>query len=418
MGGPGRRGLLPGVVAQMTRHGARRHSSAPAQGETSDVSRVLATARGSRGPCEGQTRPPPVIFRGPGGLFTEDRGHRNPGASGSPNRWLRPESVRHMSVTTAMQGLTAAHHDTRRDSSNKAREAGNTQLTGRFRRWWQVLGSNQRRLSRRFYRPIDLVAHMPLDLRLHGRLPDYGSCPSAICPCARGSGRTKSRVGPDGVRVGPLPAPLPRPGRALYPCLSEDIAVHGPEGDNDHSTGHACPRQTRPAPPARLAAATGLADRRTPRLPSSLRPAIPARLPPLSARRGVLDDASYGRGYRRLRSKPSQNPRCSACLTSSCCSDSTGRSEPCNRRACRSDGIRGFPAMSASSHGAGAARATAAPNANPSTWPAWTASLRGIIACCGVNDSGVREFRVSAGAPGPACGRLSRPGACLGPPYI
>lgn len=28
---------------------------------------------------------------------------------------------------------------------------------GCFRRWWQVLGSNQRRLRRRFYRPFDLV---------------------------------------------------------------------------------------------------------------------------------------------------------------------------------------------------------------------------------------------------------------------
>ena len=30
----------------------------------------------------------------------------------------------------------------------------NSQLAGRFRRWWQVLGSNQRRLSRRFYSPL------------------------------------------------------------------------------------------------------------------------------------------------------------------------------------------------------------------------------------------------------------------------
>src|SRR6266705_3132108 len=72
--------------------------------------------------------------------------------SGSVNRWLRPDSVRHMSVTTAMQGLTAAHHDTQRDNSEAAREPGYAQATGRFRRWWQVLGSNQRRLSRRFYR--------------------------------------------------------------------------------------------------------------------------------------------------------------------------------------------------------------------------------------------------------------------------
>jgi hypothetical protein len=38
------------------------------------------------------------------------------------NRLLRPDSVRHMSVTTAMQGLTAAHHDTQRDSSDAARD--------------------------------------------------------------------------------------------------------------------------------------------------------------------------------------------------------------------------------------------------------------------------------------------------------
>jgi hypothetical protein len=78
------------------------------------------------------------------------------------NRLLRPESVRHMSVTTAMQGLTATHHDTRRDSSKDAPEAGNTQLTGHFRRWWQVLGSNQRRLSRRFYRALaGMIASAP-----------------------------------------------------------------------------------------------------------------------------------------------------------------------------------------------------------------------------------------------------------------
>jgi len=77
-------------------------------------------------------------------------------ASGSVNRSLRPDSVRHMSVTTAMQRLTTAHHDTQRDNSKASREPGYAQATGRFRRWWQVLGSNQRRLSRRFYRPLAL----------------------------------------------------------------------------------------------------------------------------------------------------------------------------------------------------------------------------------------------------------------------
>jgi hypothetical protein len=42
-------------------------------------------------------------------------------ASGSVNRLLRHDSVRHMSVTTAMQGRTSAHHDTQRDNSKAAR---------------------------------------------------------------------------------------------------------------------------------------------------------------------------------------------------------------------------------------------------------------------------------------------------------
>jgi hypothetical protein len=54
-------------------------------------------------------------------------------ASGSMNRLLRPESVRHMSVTTAMQGLTAAHRETQRDNSKAAREPGYAPVTGRFR---------------------------------------------------------------------------------------------------------------------------------------------------------------------------------------------------------------------------------------------------------------------------------------------
>jgi len=89
-----------------------------------------------------------VIFSGQ----ADDRmNHHNGGASGAVNRLLRPDSVRHMSVTTATRRLTAAHHETQRDKKEKARETGNPQPTGRFRRWWQVLGSNQRRLSRRFY---------------------------------------------------------------------------------------------------------------------------------------------------------------------------------------------------------------------------------------------------------------------------
>jgi len=74
-------------------------------------------------------------------------------ASGSTDRSFGPDAVRYMSVTIATPCPTAAHHDTRRDKKETARRAAFPQRAGRFRRWWQVLGSNQRRLSRRFYRP-------------------------------------------------------------------------------------------------------------------------------------------------------------------------------------------------------------------------------------------------------------------------
>ncbi len=101
-------------------------------------------------------------------------------SSGSVNRWFRPDSVRHMSVTTAMQRLTAAHHDTQRDYSKAAREPGYAQATGRFRRWWQVLGSNQRRLSRRFYiRPLVLAGES------NQVLPSRPTTGSISCPALR-----------------------------------------------------------------------------------------------------------------------------------------------------------------------------------------------------------------------------------------
>ena len=147
MRGPGRRGLLPGVLAQIKRRTARRHSSAPAQGNT-PISAGFSRLPADRGPCVGQTGRPPGIAGGLAGSSPRTLGHRHPGASGSVNRSSCPDSVRHMSVTTAMQGHTAAHHDTQRDNSKAARKPGYAQATNRFRRWWQVLGSNQR-LSRR-----------------------------------------------------------------------------------------------------------------------------------------------------------------------------------------------------------------------------------------------------------------------------
>ena len=89
----------------------------------------------ARGPCAGQTSTSATIFSGARRLSMEPLSARpDRKASGSVNRLLWPDSVRHMSVTTAMQGLTAAHHDTRRDNTNTTREPRYAQATGRFRR--------------------------------------------------------------------------------------------------------------------------------------------------------------------------------------------------------------------------------------------------------------------------------------------
>jgi len=72
-----------------------------------------------------------------------------------------------MSVTTAMQGLTAAHRETQRDKSKKAREARKTQLTGRLRRWWQMLGSNHAKPT--------VLQMMPPDYQMRSL-----SCPDGV----------------------------------------------------------------------------------------------------------------------------------------------------------------------------------------------------------------------------------------------
>src|SRR5450432_3568713 len=104
----------------------------------------------SRGPCADPDLRPTGDLSGARRARHRRQPQRNPGASGAVNRLLGPDSVRHMSVTTATQRLTAARQETRRHSNKKAREAGYTQLTGYLRRWWQVLGSNHRRLRRWF----------------------------------------------------------------------------------------------------------------------------------------------------------------------------------------------------------------------------------------------------------------------------
>jgi hypothetical protein len=84
------------------------------------------------------------------------------------------------------------------------------------------------------------------------------------------------------------------------------------------------------------------------------------------------------RSHRRARSIASQNPRRSACRTSSCNRKSMGSVEPCNSLASRSEGIRGLRASTASSHSVGASRATEPPKSWPSTCADCTASASEI----------------------------------------
>src|SRR5579859_1959678 len=63
---------------------------------------------------------------------------------------------------------------------------------------WQVLGSNQRRLSRLFYSPILLFEAYAANLPLYVPRQDLGPPPSAMRPCAGSRCRGDARTGTDG----------------------------------------------------------------------------------------------------------------------------------------------------------------------------------------------------------------------------
>ena len=109
-----------------------------------------ASRRHKKGPC------------GARGHRTADPGQPAPETGGAVDRSLRPRSVRHMSATTATRPPAAAHDATRRHNEQTARRPRSSQARGRFSWWWQVLGSNQRRLSRRFYRGHPLSFSEPV----------------------------------------------------------------------------------------------------------------------------------------------------------------------------------------------------------------------------------------------------------------
>jgi len=138
-------------------------------------------------------------------------GLRGPSSVARP--WSRPPSVAVRAKPTvprtapwprfpsAIRPWTAQHDDPQRHKlahnwpTEDPRQHENSQLAGGFRSVWQVLGSNQRRLSRRFYRPSLLPE--PLHADQHGRASrrDSGPPPSAMRPCATGSGAVRATDG-------------------------------------------------------------------------------------------------------------------------------------------------------------------------------------------------------------------------------
>src|SRR5271165_6881142 len=144
-------------------------------------------------------------------------------ADGAHRPSWRPDAVRYMSVDTATQRSTAIQDDTRRDRAETARIAENSQPAGRFRRWWQVLGSNQRRLSRRFYRPLSLcTSQSATDQHIYaGQMRfsiSYAFMPSESWELARprtGSGEATDGPGRNGYADRP-PALLPGGWRNLH----------------------------------------------------------------------------------------------------------------------------------------------------------------------------------------------------------
>jgi hypothetical protein len=87
---------------------------------------------------------------------------------------MRPWTPQH----DGLQRDKVTHQD--REETPRQREI--SQLAGRFRSVWQVMGSNHRRLSRRFYRPLLLPGPRPLTSTDNVRGAFSVPPPSAICP--------------------------------------------------------------------------------------------------------------------------------------------------------------------------------------------------------------------------------------------
>jgi hypothetical protein len=93
-----------------------------------------------------------------------------------------PDALRYTSVDTATYRPAVTHRDTRRDKKETAPRVRFRSQGAIFRRWWQVLGSNQRRLSRRFYSPSLRAESNAGDQRIRRPRRAGGPTPSAIRP--------------------------------------------------------------------------------------------------------------------------------------------------------------------------------------------------------------------------------------------
>src|ERR1017187_1560978 len=121
-----------------------------------------------------KTSPPPSASRTPENRTARMRGMHQPDdqsgrpykgtkrarigkGSGYTHRWFGRNADSFLYVDSAMHRPAVTPPDTNRDKKKTAARAAFPQRAGRFPRVWQVLGSNQRRLSRRFYRPLPLA---------------------------------------------------------------------------------------------------------------------------------------------------------------------------------------------------------------------------------------------------------------------
>jgi hypothetical protein len=130
-------------VIAVKRGGTHRQRHAPRD-------RVNISIEVAGNPSAGQQRAFSPVLLQENGNAAATRPVKPPGQS---QGLQAPPPVRHMSVHSRTLRPPAGLSGTWRDNAKNGPRAGKPQPTGRLCRWWQVLGSNQRRLSRRFYRP-------------------------------------------------------------------------------------------------------------------------------------------------------------------------------------------------------------------------------------------------------------------------